>query len=130
MGEYLKYIWAVVALVFLYVLSKWFGISIKPTDKKRDVANLLYDCMQDQGTRFDDMYKALESLSSNELKGVYDEFGSRNYRDMGILGGGSWPEGLGGVPLDLFGWFSAELLPWQKGKMRDIWFKSRLLITF
>lgn len=129
LGQLFKYklFWVVTAALFL--LFVWpakqlfwlFGFG--DVDKIKSISDRLFYAMNRFGTDEEDMFLLLEPLSSVELRSVYREFGMKPYANGGRLV-------VLGSSFDLFGWFSQELTGKEKARMRDIWAKSGLEITF
>lgn len=87
------------------------------------IAQKQYSAMADLGTNEDLLFASLRNLNGADLIKVYNAFGTKNY-----AASGSW-FGIG-YPLDLFGWYTEELGSSDLAKMRSIWRKSGLNITF
>jgi len=121
--------WWVLLLPLLFFLKpikhlmEFFGFS--EADKIRSIANRLEVAMNSglfYGTNEDGMFDILEVLNSKDLVAVYYAYGNRPY----LFGGTNWL----GFSLDLFGWFERELSGNDLIKMRNIWSKTDLEITF
>nr|WP_321356636.1 hypothetical protein [uncultured Draconibacterium sp.] len=127
LGRLFKYkmFWLITAILFIVFvwpakqLFVWFGFSV---DSLKSNAKRLKIAMQYFGTDEKELWNLLEPMSKRELEEVYIEFGLQRYE----YGGRFWF----GSPLDLFGWFSKELNAKEKTRMREIWSKTNLEITF
>lgn len=87
------------------------------------IAQKQFSAMADLGTNEDLLFSSLRNLNGADLIKVYNAFGTKSY-----AASGSW-FGVG-YPLDLFGWYTEELGSSDLAKMRSIWNKSGLNITF
>jgi hypothetical protein len=87
------------------------------------IANKQHSAMADLGTNEQLLFSSLNGLNGADLVKVYNAFGQKNY-----AGTGSW-FGVG-YSLDLFGWYSEELDNTELARMRTIWSKSGLSISF
>jgi len=88
-----------------------------------------FAAMNKMGTDdIDEMTAQLENLTANDLKKVFNAFGRPCYN--------GWTECvgidryLGGQDLNLFGWYNEELTDSEKEKMRAVWRKTGLQLTF
>lgn len=99
--------------------KNWFGGG---SDANK-ISYRCYQAMKGIGTKDDDLFGALNGLSGNVLRKVFEAFDTRGYAWSGA-------DALFGVQLNLFEWFSKELSRKEKARMRDIWAKSGLEITF
>jgi len=89
----------------------------------QSIANTQFSAMADLGTNETLLLSSLKNLSGADLVRVYNAFGTKPYAATG-----SW-FGIG-YPLDLFGWYSEEISGSTLTKMKNIWAKSGLAITF
>lgn len=127
LGKLFKYklFWVATAALFLLFvypgkrLLEWLNLSV---DSKKSTAKRLKVAMQNFGTDEAELWLLLEPMNKRELEQVYIEFGLQRYD----YGGRFWF----GAPLDLFGWFAKELNGKEKTRMREIWSKTNLEITF
>lgn len=87
------------------------------------IAQKQFSAMADLGTNEQILYSSLANLNGADLVKVYNAFGTKSYAATG-----SW-FGVG-YPLDLFGWYSEELDSSEAAKMRSVWAKSGLNLTF
>jgi hypothetical protein len=87
------------------------------------IANKQHSAMADLGTNEQLLFSSLNGLNGADLVKVYNAFGQKNYAVTG-----SW-FGVG-YSLDLFGWYSEELDGSDLAKMRTIWAKSGLALSF
>jgi hypothetical protein len=87
------------------------------------IATKQHTAMADLGTNEQLLFSSLNGLNGADLVKVFDAFGQKNYAATG-----SW---FGtGYSLDLFGWYSEELDGSDLAKMRTIWAKSGLSLSF
>lgn len=93
------------------------------------IAENQFGAMRDYGTDEETLFKSLEGLSKSDLRNVYKAFGLRNY-ESGGKGLSVFGFDIVGQSLDIFGWYSNELTKDEKKKMRSIWEKSELKLTF
>lgn len=89
----------------------------------QSIANTQFSAMADLGTNEALLFSSIKNLSGADLVRVYQAFGTKPYASTG-----SW-FGIG-YSLDLFGWYKEELGESDLQKMRQIWAKSGLAITF
>ena len=87
------------------------------------IANKQFSAMADLGTNEQILFSSLNGLNGADLIKVFNAFGQKNY-----AASGSWFGA--GYSLDLFGWYSEELGSSDLSKMRTIWAKSGLSISF
>lgn len=87
------------------------------------IAATQFSAMADLGTNEALLFSSIKNLSGADLIRVYNAFGTKSYAATG-----SW-FGVG-YPLDLFGWYKEELGESDLQKMKQIWAKSGLTITF
>ena len=87
------------------------------------IANKQFSAMADLGTNEQLLFSSLNGLNGADLVLVFDAFGQKNYASTGSWFGA-------GSSLDLFGWYSEELDGSDLAKMRAIWTKSGLSISF
>lgn len=87
------------------------------------IANKQHSAMADLGTNEQLLFDSLKGLNGADLVLVFDAFGQKNYAATGSWFGA-------GYSLDLFGWYSEELDGSDLAKMRAIWTKSGLSISF
>lgn len=96
--------------------------SIKPNITElqaKEIANTLYAAMDQFGTDFTTMTKAINGLNGKDLQLVYAAFGVPKYFGTGR---GEYF----GDPLTLFQWFTSELSGGQLAEMRYLWVRSGL----
>ena len=110
-----------------FVLVLLFLIFVKPwnwfvDNQIRSISQRVKFTMQGFGTDESDLFNLLQPLTSGQLESVFKDFGLQKY-DYG----GRW---WFGSQYDLFGWFDKELNAKEKARMRDIWAKTDLEITF
>ncbi|MHA7109355.1 hypothetical protein ACRTDU_04465 [Sunxiuqinia elliptica] len=86
------------------------------------IAEKQYYAMWRIGTNEVDLFNDLKTLTKKQLIQVFEAFEHHYYG----LGGGLIP----GIPLNLFGWYAKELTKPEKVRMREIWGKTGLEITF
>jgi len=87
------------------------------------IATKQHTAMAELGTNEQLLFSSLNGLNGADLVKVFDAFGQKNYAATG-----SW---FGtGYSLDLFGWYSEELDGSDLAKMRTIWAKSGLALSF
>ena len=127
LGNLFKYKMFWVATAALFILFVWpakqlFEFLGLQVDSLRSNAKRLKIAMQYFGTDESELWNLLEPMNAKQLEQVYIEFGLQRYE----YGGRFWF----GSPLDLFGWFSKELNSKEKTRMREIWSKTNLEITF
>lgn len=134
--KYLIILALIAGIIYLYskfksnVIDKVIKVpELKDYSVYQSYANSLYESMRDYGTDEEGMFKILEYLNPDELKMVYKAFGLKNYSSGG-KGINLFGINIVGDSLDLFGWFQAELNENERIKMRSIWEKSGLRITF
>jgi hypothetical protein len=89
----------------------------------QSIANTQFSAMADIFTNEALLFSSLQNLSGADLIRVFQAFGLKPY-----AGTGSW-FGVG-YSLDLFGWYKEELGGSDLIKMRQLWSKSNLNITF
>ena len=89
----------------------------------QSIANTQFSAMADLGTNEALLFSSIKNLSGADLVRVFQAFGIKSYSLTG-----SW-FGIG-YDLDLFGWYKEELGESDLKKMRQIWAKSGLAITF
>lgn len=114
-----------VVLFFVFKPLNWFKsfLGYGNLSKVDSIASRLFDAMNRFGTDESTIFLLLDPLSSSDLKRVYESFGNRPYANGGRLV-------VLGASMDLFGWFGKELTEKEKARMRDIWAKTDLEITF
>lgn len=113
----------VLVLVFLKPfnwLSKLFGGNVNNLES---LTNEVFLTMWTWGTDEKRLFELLEPLNKSDLKSVFYKFGNKPYG----MGGRTIIVGKG---LNLFGWFDKELTEKEKARMRDIWAKTGLNVTF
>ncbi|MCU4165216.1 hypothetical protein [Carboxylicivirga caseinilyticus] len=124
--EVLKKWWWLLLLPLLFFIpfKKWMTkiSGFGNVDVYKSISDILYSSMQNWGTDEKAMFNALGNLDGFELVKVYEAFGNKSY----AFGGASFAMNS----LDLFGWFAKELSGKDLIKMRNIWNKSGLNITF
>lgn len=86
------------------------------------VAEQQLQAMWGLGTNEDELFNSLKNLTKAQLKQVYKSFGTYAYE-----GWGKWASG---ADIDLFGWYKQELSGDDLQKMREIWSKTDLTLTF
>lgn len=128
LGKIFKKFWKQILVVLVIVLVlfivkpfEWLS-KMFPIGKYKKIAYQVYLTMWTLGTNEDELFTILGTLKLNELVEVYKAFATRGYR----LGGG---EPLG-KQLNLFEWFDKELNRNEREKMRGIWEKTGIEITF
>lgn len=89
------------------------------------IAESQYEGMRDYGTDEELLFSTLKDLNAPDLRQVYKAFGKRTYRS-----GGAGIPFLVGQNTDLFGWYANELNDKELKKMRSIWLKSNMKLTF
>lgn len=93
------------------------------------IAERLFGAMRGIGTDEKTVFEILDGLTGNELKAVYNAFGTRNYSLFGNDGFLSrWS--VTGFDLDLFGWFKKELGKADLEEMRALWKRKKVDISF
>lgn len=121
--KYWKWIIGLVLVILVLIFVKPFellGISFRNTSK---IARSVHWTMARAGTDENRLFNLLEPLSGADLVKVYRSFGVQPY---GLSGGMGWF----GSDLNLFEWFEKELNRNERERMRLIWHKSGLEITF
>ncbi len=89
----------------------------------QSIASTQHSAMADLGTNEALLFSSIKNLSGADLIRVFNAFGTKAYAATGAWFGV-------GYPLDLFGWYKEELGESDLQKMRGIWAKSGLAITF
>jgi len=87
------------------------------------IAKSQLQAMDRFGTNESQLFDTLKALNGTDLRRVFNAFGTVRYSNT--LGQGSV---FFSTPLDLFGWYRAELGSSDLNKMRSIWEKSGLRI--
>ncbi len=93
------------------------------------IADTQFNCMKGLGTNEDYLFSSIEQLNGEELKAVYNAFGSRNYSITGQQGITA-ENNILGVKLDLFGWYKKELSKKELTKMRMLWNGKGVNVSF
>jgi len=115
----------IMAILFIWLLKFLPKKSLTPHEA---IAEAQFSAMRDYATDEETLFRTLEGLTPPDLRAVFSSFGLRTYESGG--------KGLNliifkiGKKLDLFGWYSAELTEKERKKMRSIWGKSGLKLTF
>jgi len=89
------------------------------------IAESQYEAMRDYGTDEELLFSTLKELNAPDLRQVYKSFGKRTYRS-----GGAGIPFLIGQNTDLFGWYANELNESEREKMKSIWNKTGMKLTF
>jgi hypothetical protein len=92
-----------------------------------DAAARMLAAMDRYGTDEEEIFDLSESLTPKQMKLTYQIFGLKPYSGYG--------QGMPGIDwykdkIDLFGWFRNELNEAELQKLRSIWEKSEMPITF
>lgn len=85
-----------------------------------NIAQRLLAAMNQTGTNEAVLFNELEPLTAGQLISVYNQFGRPPYFWWGL-------DTYFGTPIDLFGWFNAELGASDLAKMKLIWNKTGLI---
>lgn len=117
-----------------FVASGYRGFTINGSTKHdkdhyERIADQLFSEMRGMKRNKPKVYELLEGLTGNELKAVYNAFGSKNYSLFGNDGFlAKW--NVTGFQLDLFGWFKKELHGDSLDEMRALWNRKKIEVTF
>lgn len=95
----------------------------KSDDALKQIAEMQDAAMNEVGTNETLLFKSLEGLNGTDLQKVFNYFGTRKY----FLG---TRDDILGHKINLFLWYTSELSGNDLKKMKEIWNKSGLEITF
>lgn len=105
--------------------KKILSIQSKSNNELQQIAEMQFAAMNQYGTDEDLLFNSLKDLNSKDMEKVFNYFGERDYEK---IQGNSQP--IFGEQSNIFIWYANELNQKELDKMRKIWEKAELNISF